>query len=120
MIDVTDTKTQDLIGGMPKKRGRPVTGTAKTAAQRKRDERLRAKASIYSETFDLGPATTGALCEMLSGYITGGWGQQAALVLKELTLRANRSMKQLHPDLAPARIAVIVTQSKSGAGVEPQ
>lgn len=40
MKDVADTKTVDLVGGVPAKRGRPSTGAALSAAERKRRSRL--------------------------------------------------------------------------------
>lgn len=42
MIDTKDTATGDLVGGIPKRRGRPPTGKAKTGAQRMRAMRTRA------------------------------------------------------------------------------
>lgn len=42
MIDPKDTATGDLVGGIPKRRGRPPTGNAKTGAQRMRALRTRA------------------------------------------------------------------------------
>lgn len=42
MIDPKDTATGDLVGGIPKRRGRPPTGNAKTGAERMRIARRRA------------------------------------------------------------------------------
>lgn len=41
MIDPKDTVTGDLIGGLPKRRGRPPSGCAKSGAERMRDMRRR-------------------------------------------------------------------------------
>lgn len=61
MIDPKDTATPDLIGGIPKRRGRPSTGKAKSGAERMRDMRSRdLRAGSLSEM------TTTGLLEMLS------------------------------------------------------
>lgn len=41
MIDPSDKATPDLLGGAPKRRGRPPTGKAKSGAERMRDMRHR-------------------------------------------------------------------------------
>lgn len=41
MVDPKDTSTPDFIGGVPKRRGRPSTGKAKSGAERMRDMRRR-------------------------------------------------------------------------------
>uniref|UniRef100_A0A6H1Z6U9 Uncharacterized protein n=1 Tax=viral metagenome TaxID=1070528 RepID=A0A6H1Z6U9_9ZZZZ len=48
MIDPTDKKTSQLFP-TPAKRGRPVTGNAKSAAQRKRESRARRAAAVLTD-----------------------------------------------------------------------
>ncbi len=105
MIDVTYTKTQDLIGDLPKKRGRPSTGRARTAAQRKAEQRARARETFVEGGGDFSTITTPMLCEMLSVHIGQGLGYTSGLIMKELAKRASRSQVEV-------RIAVIVTEKK--------
>lgn len=61
MIDPKDTVTSDLIGDLPKRRGRPPTGKAKSGAERMRDMRHR---DLHAES--LSDMTTTGLLEMFA------------------------------------------------------
>lgn len=43
-----DTKTPDMLAAQ-KKRGRPATGSAKTAAERKREQRIRDREKVWGD-----------------------------------------------------------------------
>jgi hypothetical protein len=105
MIDVTDTKTADLIGDLRKRRGRPPTGTARTAAQRKAEQRARARETFVEGGGVFSAITTPMLCEMLSSYIGQSQGYLSGSIMKELAKRASKSNSEV-------RIAVIVTEKK--------
>lgn len=61
MIDPKDIATPDLIGDLPKRRGRPSTGKAKSGAERMRDMRHR---DLRAES--LSDMTTTGLLEMFA------------------------------------------------------
>lgn len=91
MKDAADTKTADMHGE-PKKRGRPATGAAKTAAERKRAQRRRDRHNIsnaFHDSKNWSTMPTGTLCEALSSYVTSGFAILAGPIMKELARRAN-------------------------------
>lgn len=61
-----DTKTLEL-DCIPKKRGRPVTGKAKSAAQRKREQVARDKFALTQSIGSEGQASLKSLIELLKG-----------------------------------------------------
>ncbi len=77
-----------------KKRGRPATGQAKSAAERKREQRERERGQIgqalSSADLTMSAVTTTTLCDELAKAINGGYRQIARDLLAELTERANK------------------------------
>lgn len=86
MIDSKDTKTADLLPA-PKKRGRPATGHALSAAERKRLQRRRF-ADVCPPGEDLARIPLEALYRKASKFIK--WGDDGLLqeVCQELLRRA--------------------------------
>jgi hypothetical protein len=82
MIDVTDTKTVDLLSGA-KKRGRPVTGRAMSAAERKRLSRERAR----EYDADLSSLPVEELLRRAGRHVAKGYDALLAEVLSELLVR---------------------------------
>ena len=89
MIDKTDKKTIDLLG--TKKRGRPVTGSAMTPAERKRAQRQRVRDDLravsqgeakYSEL------TLTSLFQLLEEAVRFGNPDMVGTIAKELKSRA--------------------------------
>lgn len=92
MKDASDTQTLDLIP-TPKKRGRPSTGNALSAAERKRKQRRKAELRYMpgsSLEIDAHMATlsTTALCDTLSKMVSSGFVVFAEDVCRELMRRA--------------------------------
>lgn len=95
---IQPTITQEQLPGLPplpKKRGRPVTGHAMTAAQRKRESRIRASTAIYAPADEGGQALTevalSALVEQYATLMASRRHGMAALVAAELLRRAECS-----------------------------
>lgn len=89
---IEDTKTADLLGE-PKRRGRPATGQAMSAAERKRAQRMRdrhAFKAIEGEDGQKKPAemTITALVENLQYAVSKGWAIDARELADELVKRA--------------------------------
>lgn len=63
MKQVEDKHTGDLLDGFKRSVGRPVTGKAKTAAERKRDSRARLRES------DMGFLTVRLPLEVIEGVV---------------------------------------------------
>lgn len=92
MQDPADTVTADLP--LKPKRGRPSTGSAKNAAERKAEQRHRAVKSFHDGA-DLGTFTTAMLCEMLPGMIKEGLPNCVGAIAEELTRRASENYSRL-------------------------
>lgn len=93
MKDAANTKTMDMIS-TEKKRGRPKTGKAKTAAQRKREQRLRDRHTIsnaFANGADWSTITTSALCDELRNCTENGYAGLAAHIMEKLAERAIRN-----------------------------
>lgn len=87
-----DTKTPDMIGE-PKRRGRPATGKALTAAERKRRQRERDRHSLTAIEGENGSRaphemSMSALIENLSYAVSRGWAIDARELADELVKRA--------------------------------
>ena len=80
--DSKDKKTLPLIPE-PKKRGRPSSGNALSAADRKRQQRLR-DAQIFSGEADLKDVTVTALIENLASAVSSGNSGMLSIIYKEL------------------------------------
>lgn len=84
---VTVTEKQEELPGLPpvpKKRGRPVTGKAMTAAERKRKQRRKA----ISGWENVSEMSRTALIEQIQAYMASACGKRIALdLLKELQKR---------------------------------
>jgi len=97
MKDPADTKTLELpevLGTITKKRGRPSTGKARTAAQRKSDQRANVRTKI------LAPESDGGKSSEI-------WTMQECLyVLSDLKLRDSYG-KEAHQ-----RIGVLLTKGE--------
>ena len=90
MKDAANNKTLDMIE-TAKKRGRPATGQAKSAAERKREQRKRDShkiAGAFGNKVDWSTITTSALCDELQKCTEGGFPGLAATIMKELAERA--------------------------------
>lgn len=83
MIDPKDTATGDLVGGIPKRRGRPPTGRAKSGADRMRELRRRA---LRCEG-DLKSLPLSALYEELAACHRRGFARSFELIVEELRAR---------------------------------
>lgn len=92
MKDPIDTVTHELP--LKPKRGRPSTGSAKNAAERKAEQRHRAVKSFHDGA-DLGTFTTAMLCEMLPGMIKEGLPNCVGAIAEELTRRASENYSRL-------------------------
>lgn len=89
-----DTKTPDMIGE-PKHRGRPATGNAMNAAERKRAQRMRdrhAFKAIEGESGKKEPKdmSVTALIENLQHAVSKGWAIDARELADELVKRAEQ------------------------------
>lgn len=115
MIDAKDKKTVDLLPA-PKKRGRPATGHAKSAAERKREQRQR-----YQDRFTEVDVTTlplEAIYRRISGYVAEGWDEFLPELFDEIARRAKlnyegRKQRQSSQDEADS-VAVAVSKTMSG------
>lgn len=90
MKDAADNKTLNTIE-TAKKRGRPATGQAKSAAERKREQRKRDSHKIsgaFGNKVDWSTISTSALCDELQKCTEGGFASLAATIMKELAERA--------------------------------
>ena len=90
MKDPADTAAQPLIPE-PKRRGRPPTGKAKSAADRKREQRQRARSDMFDAFGDpekMRVIPTSTLCEGLSVYVSAGYPSVAGAIMRELARRA--------------------------------
>lgn len=90
MEDAANNKTLDTIEPA-KKRGRPATGQAKSAAERKREQRKRDRHKIsgaFGNKVDWSTITTSALCDELRNCAEGGFPSLATAIMKELAERA--------------------------------
>jgi len=87
MIDSRDKKTVDAF---TPRRGRPVTGTAMTPAQRMAAKRARDRAAINAAVYpvDYASVSTSALIESLSGCVNMGMPAAVRKVAAELVKRA--------------------------------
>lgn len=92
MQDPADTVTHELP--LKPKRGRPSTGSAKSAAERKAEQRQRAVKSFHDGA-DLGKFTTAMLCEMLPGMVKEGLPNCVSVIADELTRRAAENYNRL-------------------------
>lgn len=87
MIDPKDAVTGDLLGGLPKRRGRPPTGKAKSSAQRMREMRGRALRCQG----DLKSLPSSALYEELAACHRRGYLKSFDLIVAELRSRLGES-----------------------------
>ena len=88
MQDPADTVTAELP--LARKRGRPATGQAMTAAERKRLQRAREDAKLnqaFRKTDGLKELSTGQLLTGLGSCITGGYAALAQGIMNELQSR---------------------------------
>lgn len=83
MIDPKDTATGDLVGGIPKRRGRPSTGKAKSGSERMRELRLRALRCQG----DLKSLPNSALYEELAACHRRGFAAHFEMIVDELRSR---------------------------------
>lgn len=81
MKDLTDTVTPEL--SLPRRRGRPATGSAKSAAERKRLQRMRDELARNAED-----ATISGLCRELSRAVAAGRVQLVKIYTAQLLERA--------------------------------
>jgi hypothetical protein len=92
--DPIDTVTAELPLA-PRRPGRPSTGAAKSAAERKRDQRKRDRhvfaSAASAGTYDLSSMTVGSLCEGLARYVNFGAAALAASFMQELAKRVNEN-----------------------------
>lgn len=84
-----DTKTPDMIGE-PKRRGRPATGKAMTAAERKRAQRERDREAFWKCT-PAGEMSTTGLLESLAYAVNRGLSIDAKAIADELVKRAEKT-----------------------------
>jgi len=89
--DKNDNKTIDAFPA--KKRGRPATGSAMTAADRKRQQRLR-DANIFSGELDIKDVTVTALIENMSSAVSSGNSGALSMIYKELARRTKLNAKK--------------------------
>ena len=82
MIDPKDTATGNLVGGIPKRRGRPPTGKAKTGA-----ERMRAMRRRFRCADDIKTIPTSILLEELAANLRGGFPANFDAIVDELRSR---------------------------------
>ena len=87
MKESQDTQTIDAFP-TPKKRGRPSTGMAKSAAVRKREQRERDWMRVWGNDADLSKATTTALLEQLAVAVQRGLAEAARNISNELVSRS--------------------------------
>lgn len=88
MQDPADTVTAELP--LARKRGRPSTGKALTAAERKRIQRAREDAKLneaFSTRDGLKALSTGHLLTELGRCMSGGYALQAQAILDEVQSR---------------------------------
>lgn len=88
MKDPIDTVTNELP--LKAKRGRPATGTAKSAAERKAEQRQRAF-ERFQKGDDLETFTTAMLCEMLPRMVKEGFPVCVETIAEELAKRATEN-----------------------------
>ncbi|MES2092122.1 MAG: hypothetical protein V4532_19390, partial [Pseudomonadota bacterium] len=89
MRDPADTVTAELV--LPAKRGRPPTGQAKTAAQRKRDQRFRDRhelSAAFDDPAKMVDMPTSSLCDALAVYVSRGHPALAGHIMAELARRS--------------------------------
>ena len=84
MKDPTDTKTADLP--LPKKRGRPSTGAARTAAQRKQAQRERDRAAVLYPD-EANSVTVTGLVEAIGRYAGRGNADLVEVLARDLVAR---------------------------------
>lgn len=93
MKDTADNKTLDMISAA-RKRGRPATGQAKPAAERKREQRKRDSHKInkaFEGKHDWSTVSIASLCEHLRQYVNHGFAGLATTIMKELAERAMKN-----------------------------
>lgn len=123
MKDPKDNKTISLIPD-PKLRGRPSTGSAMTAAQRKAEQRKRDRQLVTNE--NLTDATTTALCEQLQHRVSIGDVDLVKGITLELMKRARLAMKnnvtvtKIKTDPVVKPKSVTVTKTKPSSGSKPK
>lgn len=87
MIDRNDKQTQDAFPA--KRRGRPPTGNAMTAAEKKRAQRERDQFAYWGDTKpDMSAITQTGLLEILAKAVSLGQPHLAKQVADELVRRA--------------------------------
>lgn len=91
MQDPADNVTAELP--LARKRGRPETGTAKSAAERKAEQRQRA-VKRFMNGDELDTFTTAMLCEMLPGMVKEGFPVCVETIAEELTKRATENYRK--------------------------
>lgn len=98
MKDAADNKTLDLLP-VPKKRGRPSTGKAKTAAERMRELRQRSRQQITARYHEM---TLTALYDMLRHAVSNGAVSMCDGVCEELKSRSRlaRDLRNAFQQLA--------------------
>lgn len=86
MIDPKDTATGDLVGGIPKRRGRPPTGKALSGAERMSRSRNRAYLTVYEKSI-----STSMLYERLASAHRDGHRLTFEAIVSELRSRLDAS-----------------------------
>lgn len=107
MKDPIDTVTAELP--LPRRRGRPSTGEALTAAQRKRAQRARDRSA--SRTDDYASCTTERLLRDLGYFVTNGMPYIAKAIASELQARAQAVYNAKIENARQNREPVTVTEN---------
>lgn len=100
MKDQADKVKAELIP-MPKKRGRPATGKAMTAAERKRAQRERERQQIWGDFDIMGNwqnLTMTALLEGMASAVRAGSVGLVEMIAAELARRAAANKREDHVD----------------------
>lgn len=93
MKDPTDTQTTDMHQ-LPKKRGRPSTGSARTAAERKRAQRKRDAARFSQVPCDYTSVTVTGMLERIATAAKVGMPDALMMYAQELADRIRAQNEQ--------------------------
>lgn len=96
MTDEKDTKTIDMLPDAPVKRGRPVTGHARTPAQRKATSRHKSSSAAWSGNAErIKSAATSVLLEEFGKCVAQGFDAIGSDLAIELIRRMHANGKKL-------------------------
>lgn len=87
MKDMTDTRTVDLVGDLKRGRGRPVSGTALTPAERQKQRRERLRASGIEPLTVMVDSEVAAALRKFGQFKEETLGQIASRLLRDRLLR---------------------------------